>query len=154
MRRTDKGNTITKSYWKREETFAETFDKDGWFKTGDIAERSEDGIFKILGRASVDILKVGGFKLSALEIERYILEHPSVATCAVVGVDDPAYGQRIGVVLVLKDKKVILSLDDLRAFLSDKVSSYKLPHRLIVLDEMPQNAMGKVNKKDLVKVFL
>ena len=140
-------------YWKREEAFKESFDKDGWFKTGDIAERSTNGNFKILGRESVDILKVGGFKISALEIERFILEHPLVSTCAVVGIDDAEYGQRIGVIIVLKSRTEKLSLDDIRLFLSDKISSYKLPHRLILLDEMPLNAMGKVNKKDLVKVF-
>ena len=100
----------------------------GYFKTGDVVryDASVDS-FAILGRASADILKSGGYKLSALEIERYVLEHSNVAEVAVVGVDDEEWGQRVASLVVLKQKEAGLTLEELRDFLKDKMSGYKLP---------------------------
>lgn len=100
----------------------------GYFKTGDVVRY--DGCadsYAILGRASADIIKSGGYKLSALEIERYVLEHPNVAEVAIVGVEDEEWGQRVAAVVLLKQAEEGLTLDALRQFLSGMMSGYKLP---------------------------
>jgi malonyl-CoA/methylmalonyl-CoA synthetase len=130
-----------------------------------------NGRYYILGRESVDILKVGGYKLSALDIERAILEHNGVISCAVVGIDDEQYGQVVGAVLVLRAVcKVALThslthwltgvlvfkgieVDQVLQSLDQQLPKYQHPRRVLVLDQMPVNAMGKVNKKELVKLF-
>lgn len=96
-----KGPSVFKEYWNKKEATQGTFDKEGWFKTGDIATVI-DGYYKILGRASVDIIKSAGYKISALDIERDLLEHPSIQECAVVGVEDIDMGQLITALIVLK----------------------------------------------------
>eukprot|EP00730_Choanoeca_flexa_P014771 TRINITY_DN6579_c0_g1_i1.p1 TRINITY_DN6579_c0_g1~~TRINITY_DN6579_c0_g1_i1.p1 ORF type:complete len:581 (+),score=138.88 TRINITY_DN6579_c0_g1_i1:24-1745(+) len=146
-----KGPNVFKEYINKPEATVAEFDDEGYFKTGDVARYDgELDTYAILGRASADIIKSGGYKLSALEIERYILEHPNVGEVAVVGVDDDEWGQRVAAVVVRKSQDT-LELDALRAFLKEKMSGYKLPTILKVLDEIPKNAMGKVNKKSLVK---
>eukprot|EP00730_Choanoeca_flexa_P014772 TRINITY_DN6579_c0_g2_i1.p1 TRINITY_DN6579_c0_g2~~TRINITY_DN6579_c0_g2_i1.p1 ORF type:complete len:131 (-),score=23.53 TRINITY_DN6579_c0_g2_i1:103-495(-) len=108
-------------------TLTPTILPSGYFKTGDVARYDgELDTYAILGRASADIIKSGGYKLSALEIERYILEHPNVGEVAVVGVDDDEWGQRVAAVVVRKSQDT-LELDALRAFLKEKMSGYKLP---------------------------
>ncbi|KAJ3330035.1 Acyl-CoA synthetase member 3, mitochondrial, partial [Gonapodya sp. JEL0774] len=128
---------------------------DGWYRTGDIAMRlaTPPGYYKILGRASVDIIKTGGYKLSALEIERELLDHPSIADVAVFGVPDVDLGERVMAVVVPRQGE-ILTEDGVREFAKTKVAKYKVPGKVVVLDgEMPRNAMGKVNKKDLIKMY-
>ena len=110
----------------------------------------KDGNYKIVGRTSVDVIKSGGYKISALDIERHLLEHPSVRDVAVVGLPDVTWGQVIAAVLVLKDGHS-LSMDELKTWAGDKMVSYHIPKVRKVLEEMPRNAMGKVNKKDLLK---
>ncbi|KAL6057587.1 Peroxisomal AMP binding enzyme [Balamuthia mandrillaris] len=149
-----KGAGVFKCYWNRKEATAESFTPDGWFKTGDIAEYAdEEGTIRILGRASVDILKSGGYKISALEVERVLLEHSSVTECAVIGLPDTALGQRVAAVLVLDSKKDPKNaVENLKLWLKDKLSTYKSPRSYFVLSSaIPRNAMGKVNKKDLLK---
>ena len=112
-----------------------------------------DGVYKILGRTSVDIIKSGGYKISALEIERHLLLHPDITDVAVVGLPDITWGQRVAAVVVTVNGKSI-SLQDIREFCQDKIAEYQMPSKLKVLEAMPRNAMGKVNKKELVtKVF-
>jgi malonyl-CoA/methylmalonyl-CoA synthetase len=92
-------------YWNKPEATQKEFTQDGWFKTGDVAIRTEkEKVFKILGRNSVDIIKSGGYKISALEIERVLLSHPNILDVCVVGVKDPEWGQRVGAIIVLKNK--------------------------------------------------
>ena len=110
----------------------------------------KDGNYKIVGRTSVDVIKSGGYKISALDIERHLLEHPSIRDVAVVGLPDMTWGQVIAAVLVLKDGHT-LSMDELKNWAGDKMVSYHIPKVRKVLEEMPRNAMGKVNKKDLLK---
>lgn len=106
-----------------------------------------------MGRQSVDILKVGGYKISALEVERMLLEHPKIESCAVLGIDDKEYGQKIGVVATLKKGEVSLTLEELTLWGKQNLPKYKIPSSLLVMKEMPVNAMGKVNKKELAKLF-
>ena len=109
-------------------------------------------MYRILGRTSVDIIKSGGYKISALDIERHLLEHPDIAECAVVGLPDITWGQKVAAVIVTRSKEC-LDLRELKAWCSDKLSSYQTPTVLENVSELPRNAMGKINKKDLVKTI-
>ena len=118
---------------------------DGWFLTGDIAVL-EDGAYRILGRASIDIIKSGGYKLSALEIEATLLEHPSVSEVAVIGVPDDEWGEIVAAAIVLDTPTEEAALI---AFSREKMSGYKVPRKWVVTDALPRNALGKVTKPAL-----
>ena len=107
-------------------------------------------MFKILGRTSVDIIKSGGYKISALDVERVLLSHPDIADVAVVGVDDQTWGQKVAAVVVLNMGRT-MDLGMLKEWSKDKMAKYWMPTELKILKEMPRNTMGKVNKKELVK---
>ncbi|KXS16472.1 acetyl-CoA synthetase-like protein [Gonapodya prolifera JEL478] len=150
-----RGGAVFKEYWNKPEATTEVLDKDGWYRTGDIAARTSDGLkyYKILGRASVDIIKAGGYKLSALEIERELLDHPGIADVAVFGIPDADLGERVTAVVVPRKGHTVTE-DAVREFAKGKVAKYKVPGKVVVLEgEMPRNAMGKVNKKDLIKLY-
>jgi malonyl-CoA/methylmalonyl-CoA synthetase len=146
-----RGATVFKEYWQRPEATAEAFRND-WFRTGDTAV-VEHGMYRILGRTNIDILKTGGHKLSALEIEEVLRTHPSVSDCAVVGVPDEEWGERVSAALILKDGHT-LDLTELRLWGKERLAAYKLPSRLIVAESLPRNAMGKVMKPEVTKLFL
>jgi malonyl-CoA/methylmalonyl-CoA synthetase len=112
----------------------------------------EGGVFRILGRTSVDILKSGGHKLSALEIEETLRMHPMIAECAVVGVPDAEWGERVGAALVLKEG-CALDLVSLRLWCREKMANYKLPTRLLVVEALARNAMGKIMKPAVSALF-
>lgn len=139
-----RGAGVFREYWNLPQVTEASFD-DGWFRTGDMAVL-ESGYYRILGRLSVDIIKSGGYKLSALEIEAALLEHPAIRECAVVGVDDETWGEMVAVAAVLEENVPSLSLADLRHWGKERLSSYKLPKHLLVLERLPRNAMGKVTK--------
>ena len=107
-------------------------------------------MFRILGRTSVDIIKSGGYKISALDVETVLITHPDIQELAVVGVEDETWGQRVAAVIVVRDGGDI-SLDQLRVWCGDKMPKYWTPTELRTLREMPRNAMGKINKKQLIK---
>ncbi|KAL2928438.1 Malonate--CoA ligase [Bienertia sinuspersici] len=138
----------------------QSFTDDGFFKTGDAVTVDEDGYYIILGRTSADIMKVGGYKLSALEIEAILLEHPAVSECCVLGVPDKTYGEVVTAIIVPHEEvkikqqeelKPALTLEELCSSAKDKLAPYKLPTQLYLWDSLPRNAMGKVNKKELKK---
>lgn len=160
-----RGPTIFNGYWRNPEATAKEFTPDGWFKTGDIAiRRSVQGSGKgesgswaqgpayfIQGRRSADIIKTGGEKVSALEVEREILSLDQVDECAVVGLPSESWGQKVAAVVVLSHKhKEAMTLPQLRAALKPRITAYKIPQDLEIVDIMPRNAMGKVNKKELI----
>ena len=134
-------------YLNDEEATRNTLDEEGYFKTGDVA-RSDGKFYFIEGRASVDILKSGGYKISALDIEREILGLDYVAEVMVVGVDDEEYGQRVAAAMVLReDLRKDLTIDDLRRDLRSSLAGYKMPTLLRIVKEIPKNATGKIVKK-------
>jgi len=137
-------------YWGKPDATREAF-RDGWFRTGDTAV-VEDGRYRILGRANVDILKTGGHKVSALEIEETLRQHPAIAECAVVGLPDPEWGERVAAAVVLNEGDA-LDLISLRTWAKELLATYKVPSRLMVLDALPRSAMGKVVKPALAKMF-
>ena len=145
-----RGPAVFSEYWNRDEITAESFDE-GWFRSGDVAVR-ENGYYRIMGRQSVDIIKSGGYKLSALEIEATLLEHDAICECAVVGVADETWGEAVAAAVVLHDGQE-LSLDSLRSWSQDRLSKYKIPKTLLVVDSLPRNAMGKVTKPAVAELF-
>lgn len=137
-------------YLADEQATKNAIDEDGYFKTGDIARR-EGPYYFIQGRANIDILKSGGYKLSALDIEREILGLSYVAEVIVVGPEDEEFGQRVAAAIVLRDDlRQSLTLDELRADLRGSLAGYKMPTLLRVVKEIRKNATGKAIKKVLV----
>jgi malonyl-CoA/methylmalonyl-CoA synthetase len=140
-----RGPGVFTEYWQRPDETRAAF-RDGWFRTGDNAV-VENGAYRLLGRTSTDIIKTGGYKVSALEIEEVVREHPAVADCAVIGVADDEWGQRVCAVVELRDGSA-LALDELRERLKPRLAPYKVPRELRIA-ALPRNAMGKVNKPAL-----
>ena len=146
-----KGPNVFKEYWEKPKATDEAFTNCGWFKSGDIAVFNVDS-FKILGRNSVDIIKSGGYKISALEIEEVLRTHTQISDCGVVGIPDLEWGEIIGAGIVLKENK--LETNDIIAYLKDKIPSYKIPRKYIFIEDLPKNVMGKVTKKEIKKLFM
>jgi malonyl-CoA/methylmalonyl-CoA synthetase len=128
------------------EATARSHDEQGRFRTGDTGVRDEAGVIRLLGRTSTDILKSGGYKLSALEIEEVLRDHPAISEVAVIGRPDEVWGDRVTACLVVRPGAPPPTADDLRAWARDRLASYKLPREIVILDELPRNAMGKVMK--------
>lgn len=142
-----KGPAVFKEYWNKPEATKKAFTEDGWFKTGDVAI-DDEGSFKIIGRSSIDIIKSGGYKLSALEIEEVLREFDGINDCGVVGIPNEEWGEVVAAGLVL-DSGMDLDEVALKAWLSERIAGYKVPRIFKVIDELPRNAMGKVVKKEL-----
>jgi malonyl-CoA/methylmalonyl-CoA synthetase len=145
-----RGPGVFTTYWNRAEASAASFE-DGWFRTGDMAVL-ERGYYRIMGRLSVDIIKSGGYKLSALEIEATLLEHPHILECAVIGLPDDTWGEAVTAVVVLRDRTA-LELPTLREWCRSRLSVYKIPQRFLAVAELPRNAMGKVTKPAVRALF-
>jgi len=145
-----KGPSIFREYWGKPEATAKAF-RDGWFCTGDVAV-VENGNYRILGRSSVDIIKTGGYKVSALEIEEVLRSHVNIQECAVVGVADAEWGERVCAALVLKQGSS-LTLQALRSWAKERLAVYKIPTDILILDDLPRNAMGKITKPTLAQLF-
>ena len=124
----------------------------GWFMTGDTARRAPDGYVTILGRTSVDILKSGGEKISALEIEDALREHPDIAEVAVIGVADDTWGEAaVAVVVPRAGRSDAVAEPLVRAWAKERLAAYKVPRRVVVVDELPRNALGKVVKGEIAR---
>ena len=149
-----KGANVFKEYWQRPEATQASFTNDGWFKTGDIAV-IENGYYRIMGRQSVDIIKSGGYKISALEIEEVLRTNEMILDCAVVGIDDDEWGELIVAAIVLKPE-FIKEFNDKKVsdWIVNYIASYKKPRRYLILNDLPRNAMGKVVKNDIKKMFI
>ncbi len=135
--------TMFTGYLNRFDATAEAFD-DGWYRTGDAAVIDADGMHRIVGRESVDLIKTGGFRVGAGEVETVLLGHPGVREAAVVGLPDEDLGQRI-VAFIVGDA----DSDALIDYVAEQLSVHKRPREIRVVDNLPRNAMGKVLKKEL-----
>jgi malonyl-CoA/methylmalonyl-CoA synthetase len=144
-----RGPTVFLEYWDRPEDTESAFTADGWFRSGDTAV-IENGRFRILGRSSVDILKTGGEKVSALEIEDVLLGHEAVSEVAVVGIDDPEWGQRVVAVVVAAGP---VEADELRAWVKGVLAPHKVPKEFHFTDALPRNPMGKTLKPEVVRMI-
>jgi malonyl-CoA/methylmalonyl-CoA synthetase len=145
------GPGVFSEYWNRPDSTRESFTEDGWFRTGDVAV-VESGDYRLLGRSSVDIIKSGGDKISALEIEEVLRTHPAIAECAVVGIDDLEWGQRVCCAAELKPGQRI-ELNDLREWARTRLAPHKIPKDLACVAQLPRNAMGKVVKPEVTTFF-
>uniref|UniRef100_M4B9I9 AMP-dependent synthetase/ligase domain-containing protein n=1 Tax=Hyaloperonospora arabidopsidis (strain Emoy2) TaxID=559515 RepID=M4B9I9_HYAAE len=153
-----KGPSVFHEYWRKPEATAKEFDADGWFKTGDIVQYSNTyKSFRIRGRASADILKSAGYKVSALDVERVLLTHPQVLECAVFGLPDETWGQIVAAIIRSEVQGEHIGSDALSPplvdFLKENLASYRVPRKYFFVSEIPKNAMGKVNKKALSTIY-
>jgi malonyl-CoA/methylmalonyl-CoA synthetase len=149
------GPSVFAEYHGKPEATASAFVEEGgrrWFKTGDTVSVDADGYYRILGRTSVDILKSGGYKLSALEIEEALREHPAVLEVAVVGLPDATWGERVVACVVARPGRSDECAEDaLRGFAKERLAPYKVPRSVVLMAELPRNTVGKVMKPVLVR---
>jgi malonyl-CoA/methylmalonyl-CoA synthetase len=145
-----KGPSVFLEYWNNPQATQSAFTADGWFMTGDIA-LINDGYYKILGRDSVDIIKSGGYKISALEIEDILLSYPGIKECAVIGIPDEEWGEIVAACLVIGESEI--NIDHLKGWISQQLATYKCPRIYKIRQSLPRNALGKVTKKELKKIF-
>jgi malonyl-CoA/methylmalonyl-CoA synthetase len=143
-----RGPSVFLEYLGKPEATRDAF-RDGWFRTGDVAV-VDDGSYRILGRLSVDIIKTGGYKVSALEIEEVLRQHDAVAECAVVGVEDAEWGERVCAALVTRGSA---DMHHIEAWTRERLAPYKVPSRFLAVSELPRNAMGKVVKPEVARLF-
>jgi len=144
-----RGPNVFKGYWGQPGKTTDSFSAGGWFKTGDLGFREEDGYITLCGR-SKDLIISGGLNIYPPEVERVLVEHPAVDTCAVIGCPDKEWGERVTAVVVL-NRGEAASGSDLIAFCRERLASYKSPKSVVFQDHLPHNAMGKVQKAILRK---
>jgi malonyl-CoA/methylmalonyl-CoA synthetase len=142
-----RGPNLFLEYLNRPDATAEAV-VDGWFKTGDLATRAPDGYIRIVGRRATDLIKSGGFKIGAGEIEGALLEHAAVRECAVTAEPDPDLGERIVAWVVVAEGESA-SADELAGHVADLLTPHKRPRVIRFVDALPRNEMGKVQKKRL-----
>ncbi len=141
-----RGPHVFAGYLNRPDATAAVKDADGWFFTGDLACMKPDGQVRIVGRRATDLIKCGGYKVGAGEVEAALLEHPAVREAAVLGAPDADLGERIVAYVVLSAPTESQVLQD---FVASQLSPHKRPREVHVLEELPRNAMGKVVKSKL-----
>ncbi|MCI3930471.1 acyl-CoA synthetase [Streptomyces sp. AN091965] len=144
-----RGPNLFTEYLNRPDATAAAFADGGWFRTGDMAVREPDGYVRIVGRKATDLIKSGGYKIGAGEIENALLEHDGVREAAVTGEPDPDLGERVVAWIVPADPGRVPSLDELAAHVADRLAPHKRPRALHVLDALPRNDMGKILKRAL-----
>jgi malonyl-CoA/methylmalonyl-CoA synthetase len=142
-----RGPNLFLGYLNRPDATDEAF-SDGWFRTGDVAIREPDGYIRLIGRQSTDLIKSGGFKIGAGEIETALLEHPGVAEAAVTGAPDDDLGERVVAWIVARDDSKP-SEQEIIDHVARLLTPHKRPREVRYLDELPRNDMGKVQKKRL-----
>lgn len=141
-----KGPSVFKEYWNNPEATKKAFTKEGWFITGDIATH-QNGMYKILGRDSVDIIKSGGYKISALEIEDALRKQDLIKDCAVIGSPDKEWGEVV--VAFIISSSPLIDYQKVSEQLKTELPAYKLPRKFISIDSLPRNVLGKVTKNAL-----
>ena len=139
-----KGPNVFSGYWRMPEKTTEEFTADGWFKTGDVGKIDERGYVVIVGR-SKDLIISGGYNVYPAEIEGYLNDMPGVAESAVIGVPHPDFGEA-GVAVVVGKAGSALDSAEMLAELKSKIANFKVPKRIFIVDDLPRNAMGKVQK--------
>jgi malonyl-CoA/methylmalonyl-CoA synthetase len=139
-----RGPNVFKGYWRMPEKTREEFTADGWFKTGDVGQIDKRGYVTIVGR-SKDLIISGGYNVYPAEIEGYINEMPGVAESAVVGVPHPDFGE-VGVAVLTLKPGAALQPEAVIAGLKARLANFKIPKRCFVVDDLPRNTMGKVQK--------
>lgn len=141
-----RGEGLMKGYWGRPEATAESV-PDGWFRSGDIARRDEDGYYFIVDRKKEMIIR-GGCNVCPREIEEALDEHPAVAEVAVVGIEHRDLGEEVGAAVALRSGAEA-EVDELREFVKERVAAYKYPRHVWLLDELPKGPTGKILRREV-----
>ena len=139
-----RGPHVFAGYINRPDATAEAFSPDGWFRTGDLGSVSDDGYYTITGRAR-ELIISGGYNIYPREVEDVLATHPAIAEVAVLGEPDADMGEQVVAVIVPKAGEEPLA-EDLIAYCRERLASYKKPRRVIVVETLPRNALGKVQK--------
>lgn len=147
-----RGPQVFHEYWRRPHETEASF-RNGWFRTGDEGRVGEGGYYRVLGRRSVDIVKTGGYKVSAIEVEETYRTHRAIRDLAVVGVPDSEWGERICAAWTPEDGHESVDGPALRAWGKERLAPYKVPHDFVPVDDLPRNAMGKVRKDAVSRMF-
>lgn len=142
-----KGHNVMKGYYKRENSTTEVIDKDGWFRTGDLARRDEDGFYYIVDR-SKDLIIRGGFNVYPREVEEVLMTHPDVSLAAVIGVPHESHGEEVKAFVILHPGSS-LTEDELIAWARTQMASYKYPREVEFVPSLPMTATGKILKREL-----
>jgi long-chain acyl-CoA synthetase len=142
-----RGHNVMKGYYNREDATKESIDDEGWFKTGDMGKRDDDGYYFIVDRKKELIIR-GGYNVYPREIEEVLYEHPAVAEAAVIGIPDDNMGEEVGAAIVLKSGESVES-DEIQAFVKDQVAGYKYPRKIWFADELPKGPTGKILKREI-----
>jgi long-chain acyl-CoA synthetase len=142
-----RGHNIMKGYWGREDATKEVLGDDGWFLTGDMGKRDEDGYYFIVDRKK-DMIIRGGYNVYPREIEEILYEHPAVSEAAVVAVPDSSMGEEVGAAIVLKEGEDA-DADDIKGFVKERVANYKYPRKIWFADELPKGPTGKILKREI-----
>jgi len=142
-----RGPNVMKGYWNRPEATCAAIDPEGWFHTGDVGYFDADGFLFVADRIK-DMVITGGENVYPAEVESVLYTHPAIADVTVIGLPDARWGEAVTAVAVLKPEET-LTLEDLRAFATERLARYKLPSRLEIVDVLPRNPAGKVLKFDL-----
>ncbi|WP_225096920.1 acyl-CoA synthetase [Streptomyces sp. CoH27] len=145
-----RGPNLFTEYLNRPDATAAAFTADGWFRTGDMAVRESDGYVRIVGRKATDLIKSGGYKIGAGEIENALLEHPGVREAAVTGEPDADLGERIVAWIVPADPETPPAAEELADHVAHRLAPHKRPRVVRYLDALPRNDMGKIMKRALV----
>ncbi|WP_053656540.1 acyl-CoA synthetase [Streptomyces sp. MMG1121] len=145
-----RGPNLFTGYLNRPDATAAAFTADGWFRTGDMAVRESDGYVRIVGRKATDLIKSGGYKIGAGEIENALLEHPGVREAAVTGEPDPDLGERIVAWIVPADPQSPPTVEELADHVARRLAPHKRPRVVRHLTALPRNDMGKIMKRALV----
>lgn len=145
-----KGKGIFPGYWNNKDKSSQVFTEDGYFKTGDVVQDlNNDGYLKLLGRLNGDIIKSSGYKISTLEIEDIIKDVKGVKDCCVIGIPDNTLGERIIATIIVNDDFITSAEDlinDIKHLVDEKLPKYKVPRQFVIVDDLPRNVMGKVQK--------
>jgi long-chain acyl-CoA synthetase len=142
-----RGPVVMKGYWNREDATRETIDEDGWLHSGDMATVDEDGYFFIVDRKK-DMIIRGGFNVYPRELEEVLYEHPAVAEAAVIGIKHESLGEEVAAAVALK-KGQEATVDELRAYVKERVAAYKYPRVVWIADELPKGPTGKILKREI-----
>ncbi|TPV93391.1 MAG: AMP-binding protein [Myxococcales bacterium FL481] len=145
-----RGPSLMLGYWDHSRDLLAPVDDDGWFATGDVAQQDSGGYVRILGRRTTDLIKSGGYRIAARELEEVLLEHPTVDEVAVIGVPDVTWGERIVAVVVAETADEPSLSRALREHCREQLADYKCPRGFVVRRALPRNALGKLQKHELV----
>ena len=141
-----RGHNVMKGYYGKPEATAEAF-KNGWFHTGDLAYRDDDGFLFVVDRKK-DLVIRGGYNVYPREVEEVLYEHPAVAEAAVIGRQDPKLGEEVVAIVALKPGAAA-DEQELIGFAKERLAAYKYPREVRIVDELPKGATGKILKKEL-----